>query len=246
MPPVAVPGRASVLLGGGLAAVLLAAVGATGGWLLAGEDDASSGDPLAVATTGCASTSRATAPRPSTGRPTPSAVQTSATATKGAGLTVPPVIGTDFEQARDDAAQAAAGLAAGLRWRRRPYGREHLTRRGHRGRPGDDRATPGRRAGAGRRGAGRGRRRLRRRRRRVGRRGPLPALRQRTHWKGQPAGAGRGRPGPVERPGQHLVWRRRPDSRPRNPRPDPRPAGSQPRAAPPRICLADGRRGSAR
>ncbi|MET7959975.1 PASTA domain-containing protein [Micromonospora zamorensis] len=93
-------GRASVLLGGGLAAVLLAAVGATGGWLLAGEDGTSSGDPLAVATTG-SPTSRATASRPSTGRATPSAVRTSATATKGAGLTVPPVIGTDFVQARD-------------------------------------------------------------------------------------------------------------------------------------------------
>ena len=94
-------GRASVVLGGGLAAVLLAAVGATGGWLLAGEDDTPAGDPLAVATTSGAPTSRTTAPRPSSARPTPSAVQTSATPTKGAGLTVPPVIGTDFEQARD-------------------------------------------------------------------------------------------------------------------------------------------------
>ncbi|MGC4833501.1 PASTA domain-containing protein [Micromonospora vinacea] len=94
-------GRASVVLGGGLAAVLLAAVGATGGWLLAGGDDTPSGDPLAIATTAGAATSRATAPRPSSGRPTPSAVQTSATSTKGAGLTVPPVIGADFEQARE-------------------------------------------------------------------------------------------------------------------------------------------------
>ncbi|MEU5963708.1 PASTA domain-containing protein [Micromonospora parva] len=94
-------GRASVVLGGGLAAVLLAAIGATGGWLLAGEDETASGDPLAVATTSGAPTGRTTAPRPSTGRPTPSAVQTSATATKGAGLTVPPVIGADFEQARE-------------------------------------------------------------------------------------------------------------------------------------------------
>ncbi|MEU1588505.1 PASTA domain-containing protein [Micromonospora sp. NPDC005710] len=94
-------GRASVVLGGGLAAVLLAAVGATGGWLLAGEGDTSPGDPLAVATTVGPSTSRATAPRPSSGRPTPSAVQTSPTSTRGTGLTVPPVIGTDFEDARD-------------------------------------------------------------------------------------------------------------------------------------------------
>ncbi|MGC4744996.1 PASTA domain-containing protein [Micromonospora sp. DT201] len=94
-------GRASVLLGGGLAAVLLAAIGATGGWLLAGEDGTPSGDPLAVATTAGSPTGRATAPRPSTGRTTPSAVRTSATATKAAGLTVPPVIGMDFEQARE-------------------------------------------------------------------------------------------------------------------------------------------------
>lgn len=94
-------GRASVLLGGGLAAVLLAAVGATGGWLLAGEDGTPSGDPLAVASATGSPTSRATASRPSTGRTTPSAVRTSATATKGSGLTVPPVIGTDFVQARD-------------------------------------------------------------------------------------------------------------------------------------------------
>ncbi|MEV4117459.1 PASTA domain-containing protein [Micromonospora sp. NPDC049645] len=94
-------GRASVVLGGGLAAVLLAAIGATGGWLLAGEDEAPAGDPLAVATTTGTPTGRATAPRPTSGRPTPSAAQTSATSTKGTGLTVPPVIGTDFEQARE-------------------------------------------------------------------------------------------------------------------------------------------------
>ncbi|MET8040714.1 PASTA domain-containing protein [Micromonospora sp. NPDC005215] len=93
--------RASVLLGGGLAVVLLAAIGATGGWLLAGDGDKPPGDPLAAATTTSPPTSRATAPRPSTGRTTPSAVRTSATATRGAGLTVPPVVGTDFVQARD-------------------------------------------------------------------------------------------------------------------------------------------------
>ncbi|MEU7652634.1 PASTA domain-containing protein [Micromonospora taraxaci] len=94
-------GRASVLLGGGLAAVLLAAVGATGGWLLAGDGGTSSEDPLAVASLSGSPTGRATAPRPSTGRATPSAVRTSASATKGTGLTVPPVIGTDFVEARD-------------------------------------------------------------------------------------------------------------------------------------------------
>ncbi|MFG1838383.1 PASTA domain-containing protein [Micromonospora sp. NPDC049175] len=93
--------RASMWLGGGLAVVLLAAIGATGGWLLAGDGDGSQGDPLAVATTTGPPTSRATAARPSTGRATPSAVRTSAAATKGTGLTVPPVLGVDFVQARE-------------------------------------------------------------------------------------------------------------------------------------------------
>ncbi|MEU8180487.1 PASTA domain-containing protein [Micromonospora sp. NPDC049044] len=91
--------RASMWLGGGLALVLLAAIGATGGWLLAGGESPT--DPLAAATTTSPPTSRATAPRPSTGRTTPSAVRTSATATKGAGLTVPPVVGADFVEARE-------------------------------------------------------------------------------------------------------------------------------------------------
>ncbi|WFF02203.1 PASTA domain-containing protein [Micromonospora sp. WMMD964] len=94
-------GRAGVLLGGGLAAVLLAAVGATGGWLLAGDGGTSSEDPLAVASTTGSPTDRAVTPRPSTGRATPSAVRTSAGATKGTGLTVPPVVGTDFVEARE-------------------------------------------------------------------------------------------------------------------------------------------------
>ncbi len=89
-----------MLLGGGLAAVLLAAIGATGGWLLAGDDGPGT-DPLAVATATGASTGQVTAPRPSTAGTTPSAPRTAATATKGTGLTVPPVIGTDFLQARD-------------------------------------------------------------------------------------------------------------------------------------------------
>ncbi|MBM0235698.1 PASTA domain-containing protein [Micromonospora sp. STR1_7] len=92
--------RATVLLGGGLVAVLLAAVGATGGWLLAGGDNPPD-EPLAVASATGAPTTRSTEPRPSTGRTTPSAPRTSASATKGAGLTVPPVVGADFEEARD-------------------------------------------------------------------------------------------------------------------------------------------------
>ncbi|NJC15440.1 hypothetical protein F4558_005266 [Micromonospora profundi] len=93
-------GRASVLLGGGLVAVLLVAVGATGGWLLAGEGDTSQADRQAAASATPTPTDRVTPSRPAAGRTTPAAPRTSAT-TKAAGLTVPPVIGTDFEQARE-------------------------------------------------------------------------------------------------------------------------------------------------
>ncbi|MET8281328.1 PASTA domain-containing protein [Micromonospora sp. NPDC005174] len=93
--------RASVLLGGGLVAVLLAVVGATGGWLLAGDDDESPTNPQAVATATGTPTDEATSARPTTGRTTPSAPRTTASATKGTGLTVPPVVGADFVQARE-------------------------------------------------------------------------------------------------------------------------------------------------
>ncbi|MFC5925556.1 PASTA domain-containing protein [Micromonospora vulcania] len=93
--------RATVLLGGGLVAVLMAVIGATGGWWLASRDDAPQEVPQAAVTTPGTPTGRATASRPSTGRTTPSAPRTSATSTKGTGLTVPPVVGTDFVQARD-------------------------------------------------------------------------------------------------------------------------------------------------
>ncbi|MFF5177009.1 PASTA domain-containing protein [Micromonospora sp. NPDC000316] len=94
-------GRASVLLGGGLVAVLLAVVGATGGWLLAGEDDGTTADAQGVASATATPTGRATPSRPATSRTTPSAPRTSAAPTKGTGLTVPQVVGIDFEKARD-------------------------------------------------------------------------------------------------------------------------------------------------
>jgi hypothetical protein len=93
-------GRSTVVLGGGLVAVLLVAIGATGGWLLAGGDGASDGSPVASVSASGEPTAATTAPRPSTGRTTPSAPRTSAS-TKPTGLTVPPVVGTDFEDARE-------------------------------------------------------------------------------------------------------------------------------------------------
>ncbi|MEH1164825.1 PASTA domain-containing protein [Micromonospora sp. CPCC 205539] len=93
--------RASVVLGGGLVAVLLVAIGATGGWLLAGGNETDPGDPLAAVTATGTPSGDAAATRPSTPRTTASAPRPSGTPTKGTGLRVPPVVGSDFEQARD-------------------------------------------------------------------------------------------------------------------------------------------------
>ncbi|WBB65708.1 PASTA domain-containing protein [Micromonospora sp. WMMD812] len=93
------PGRLNMVLGGGLAVVLLAAIGATGGWLLAGEDDVPPDEP-AVAGSATGGPSASPTQRPTATRTTPSAPRTSASS--GTGLAVPPVIGTDFETARDE------------------------------------------------------------------------------------------------------------------------------------------------
>ncbi|PZF98637.1 PASTA domain-containing protein [Micromonospora deserti] len=90
------PGRLTLVLGGGLTLVLLAAVGATGGWLLAGEDGRPAAPAASASTTG--SPTGAPTARPTQGRTTPAAPRTTATGTSG--LTVPPVIGENFEDAR--------------------------------------------------------------------------------------------------------------------------------------------------
>ncbi|WP_328851098.1 PASTA domain-containing protein [Micromonospora globbae] len=93
------PGRLGLVLGGGLVTVLLAAIGATGGWLLAGEEDVPPETPVAAtSTTGGPSVPPTR--RPTATRTTPSAPRTSASSASG--LTVPPVIGTDFVEARDE------------------------------------------------------------------------------------------------------------------------------------------------
>ncbi|SCE69257.1 PASTA domain-containing protein [Micromonospora viridifaciens] len=93
------PDRTRMLLGGGLAAVLLAVIGASGGWILAGEAGAPS-QPVAGVTT---------QPPPSAGAPsagtpsgTPQQRPTGVRTTAAAGLTVPEVVGTDFERARQE------------------------------------------------------------------------------------------------------------------------------------------------
>ncbi|MFU8853195.1 PASTA domain-containing protein [Micromonospora sp. SL1-18] len=86
------PDRTRLFVGGGLATVLLAVIGASGGWILAGE--AKSTTPAAGVTS---------QPQPS-GSPTgtPRQRPTGTRTTTAAGLTVPELVGTDFEQARQE------------------------------------------------------------------------------------------------------------------------------------------------
>jgi hypothetical protein len=85
-----------LLLGGGLAAVLLAVIGASGGWILAGEPDGPTPPPAAAPTAPTVDATTPTAASPSTGDDRPTGTRT----TTPAGLTVPQLVGTDFVQAR--------------------------------------------------------------------------------------------------------------------------------------------------
>ncbi|WP_235966236.1 PASTA domain-containing protein [Micromonospora rubida] len=95
-------GRLAKLLGGGLAVVLLAAVGATGGWLLAAEDDPPSGRNADAGATVPATPSETPSPTVRTTAPSAPRPSASTPSTPSGGLTVPPVVGTDFEDARDE------------------------------------------------------------------------------------------------------------------------------------------------
>ncbi len=84
------PDRTRLLLGGGLAVVLLAVIGASGGWMLAGRPDR----PVSAAST---------PPMPSEGPPTaapPGPPPTGTRTATAAGLTVPELVGADFVDAR--------------------------------------------------------------------------------------------------------------------------------------------------
>ncbi|SCG60914.1 PASTA domain-containing protein [Micromonospora coxensis] len=97
------PGRASLVLGGALAFVLLASVGATVGWLLA--DPTSSGTTPPAASSVTVSPSRSTVPAPApptTTRPSAPRTTSPAPSRTSSGLTVPALVGTDFEKARDE------------------------------------------------------------------------------------------------------------------------------------------------
>ncbi|MFG1675287.1 PASTA domain-containing protein [Micromonospora sp. NPDC049282] len=94
------PGRTRLLVGGGLAAVLLAVIGAGAGWVLAGEPDrptASSGAaPPPAAPSSRPAEVTPTEDRPGEDRPT------GTRSTTPTGLTVPELVGTDFERARQE------------------------------------------------------------------------------------------------------------------------------------------------
>lgn len=98
-------GRSTVLLRGGVAVVLLAAVGATGGWILAGEDGPPARPPAAAS---LPATGTPDAASPTSRRPSPSAPRTTAPS-RSAGLTVPAVIGEDFTDARDELREKRLG-----------------------------------------------------------------------------------------------------------------------------------------
>lgn len=92
------PDRTTLVLGGGLAVALLATLGAVGGYLLAGDVPSETRTATPATAPVATGTTRSPSPSPTTVRTTPPPVRTTAPA----GLTVPPLIGTDFEQARDE------------------------------------------------------------------------------------------------------------------------------------------------
>ncbi|MFU8875326.1 PASTA domain-containing protein [Micromonospora sp. SL4-19] len=93
--------RTRLLLGGGLAVVLLAVIGASGGWILAGEPDRSTPPVTAVTTSA--------APSDSTPTGVPQQRPTDVRTSSAAGLTVPPLVGTDFAQARQELRERKLG-----------------------------------------------------------------------------------------------------------------------------------------
>ncbi|WP_204035321.1 PASTA domain-containing protein [Micromonospora qiuiae] len=89
-----------LIIGGGLAAVLLAIIGATGGWVLAGDRKPTT--PLSADATGGPTPSAQPTTSPPRSRPTPAAKPSSAAPAQPTGLTVPDLVGMDFEEAREE------------------------------------------------------------------------------------------------------------------------------------------------
>ncbi|SCG47469.1 PASTA domain-containing protein [Micromonospora halophytica] len=95
------PGRASLVLGGALALVLLSSVGATAGWLLADPGRSSPTVPSAAASAS-GSPSRSTLPAPAAPPTTARPTTPPAPSRSSYDLTVPELLGTDFEKARKE------------------------------------------------------------------------------------------------------------------------------------------------
>ncbi|MFI7077773.1 PASTA domain-containing protein [Micromonospora sp. NPDC049903] len=94
------PDRAKVVIGGGLAAALLAVIGATGGWVLAGDQKSSRGPTLDASGSRAPTSEGSPTPRE---RPTTAATsQSPRPAPNRTGLTVPELVGMDFEEAREE------------------------------------------------------------------------------------------------------------------------------------------------
>ncbi|MEG3632890.1 PASTA domain-containing protein [Micromonospora palythoicola] len=97
------PDRTRMVVGGGLAAVLLAIIGAAGGWVLAGDQVGP--DPVSSGATGTPSPTPAVRTSPPRKPPTSSAPtrpSSSPSPSRPTGLTVPDLVGLDFEEAREE------------------------------------------------------------------------------------------------------------------------------------------------
>ncbi|GAB3853980.1 hypothetical protein GCM10029963_46220 [Micromonospora andamanensis] len=97
------PDRKRLIISGGAAAVLLAIIGAAGGWVLAGDQVGP--DPVASGATGTPTPTPAVRTSPPRERPTttaPATPSTSPSPSRPAGLTVPDLVGMDFEEAREE------------------------------------------------------------------------------------------------------------------------------------------------
>ncbi|MBX7269811.1 PASTA domain-containing protein [Micromonospora sp. Llam7] len=91
--------RTTLIVGGGLAAVLLAVIGAAGGWVLAGDQQR----PVAAPSGGTTSSTPVAQTSPPRERPTPTSTPSSSPMTsRPSGLTVPDLVGMDFEDAREE------------------------------------------------------------------------------------------------------------------------------------------------
>ncbi|MFI7025307.1 PASTA domain-containing protein [Micromonospora sp. NPDC049900] len=93
------PDRAKVVIGGGLAAVLLAVIGATGGWVLAGDQKPPRDTTLDASGSRAPTSEGSPTPRD---RPTTATSQPARPTPNRTGLTVPELVGMDFEEAREE------------------------------------------------------------------------------------------------------------------------------------------------